>query len=198
LRTQQPLVFHAPWGNDLCDWEIEGPQLGTIDNGLFVADTPGTCRIRAILRGGDEALTSGAIVVAAEGGSEGSVGGGGAGGGGGGGGCFIATAAYGSALEPQVRVLRACRDRFLLPHPLGRRLVRAYYYYSPPLAGFIGGSARLRALVRVSLRPLVAAGGLALGPDRLPALAALLLLAALLRPAAYQTARKFRMRVLSS
>lgn len=69
--------------------------------------------------------------------------------------CFIATAAYGSPLEPQVESLRDFRDRFLVPDPLGRRLVDIYYRVSPPIAGFIAGNEALRATARAFLAPVV-------------------------------------------
>ncbi len=73
----------------------------------------------------------------------------------GGGGCFIATAAYGSDMEPHVQVLRQFRDRFLLTNAADRAFVRFYYAYSLPAASYIAKHGVLRAAVRWSLFPLV-------------------------------------------
>jgi len=84
--------------------------------------------------------------------------------------CFIATAAYGSPLAPQLQPLRAFRDRFLTPHPLGHWFVELYYRYSPPLAETLRQHDNLRAVVRMGLQPLVAfvklANEIPLSPDR--------------------------------
>ena len=69
--------------------------------------------------------------------------------------CFIATAAYGSYLEPEVELLREFRDRFLLPNAPGRAFVRWYYAHSPPIAAFIAQRPALRAATRWSLSPIV-------------------------------------------
>jgi subtilisin family serine protease len=76
-------------------------------------------------------------------------------GGGGGGGCFIATAAFGSPLHPNVKELRLFRDRHLLTNSAGRAFVNFYYKYSPSLAEIIRGNNYLRFAVRIMLAPLI-------------------------------------------
>jgi len=82
--------------------------------------------------------------------------------GGGGGGCFIATAAYGSLMEPHVKILRDFRDRFLLGNTAGDSFIRLYYKYSPPIADFIKERDSLRTMVRISLLPVVGVSWIAL------------------------------------
>lgn len=78
------------------------------------------------------------------------------------GGCFIATAAFSSVMEPHVTILRKFRDKFLTTNRLGNSFIKMYYTYSPALADFIVTHDRLRAMVRLSLIPVVAISWVAL------------------------------------
>jgi uncharacterized repeat protein (TIGR01451 family) len=73
----------------------------------------------------------------------------------GGGGCFIATAAYGSYLDPHVRSLRRFRDETLMRSGPGRALVGWYYDVSPPIAQYIQKHETFRTLTRMALAPVV-------------------------------------------
>ena len=90
--------------------------------------------------------------------------------------CFIATATYGSPMEPHVKILREFRDHFLLTNSLGKVLVEGLYYnYSPFLADFIEDHHTLRAVVRWCLLPIVGISWISLNLGPIPTLALILL-----------------------
>jgi len=62
--------------------------------------------------------------------------------------CFIATAAYGSAMAPDLRYFRKFRDEVLLKNAAGKTFVHYYYKYSPPLAHYIAAHPWLRTATR--------------------------------------------------
>ena len=76
--------------------------------------------------------------------------------------CFIATAVYGSEDHPYVKILQNFRDTYLLDNPLGRKLTKTYYHYSPSLADIIEHNRGLRVLVRYALVPITISSAFAL------------------------------------
>ena len=75
--------------------------------------------------------------------------------GGGSGGCFIVTAAFGTPMAEEVKVLCKFRDKYLLTSAIGRDFVKIYYHYSPSIASLIKTKPLLRALLRYHLKFLV-------------------------------------------
>ncbi|MDD3270265.1 MAG: hypothetical protein PHX14_13185, partial [Syntrophomonadaceae bacterium] len=70
-------------------------------------------------------------------------------------GCFIATAAYGSYLDPHVMALRQFRDHVLLSRVWGRKFVSWYYQNSPPVATYIARHTEAKIFSRLILTPLI-------------------------------------------
>lgn len=89
--------------------------------------------------------------------------------------CFIATAAYGSALEPRLNTLRHFRNKYLLLNKYGLKFVLNYYKYGPYAARWIADKPTVRALARVGLWPVYAFSYVALRFGLAAALAVLLL-----------------------
>jgi endonuclease YncB( thermonuclease family) len=81
--------------------------------------------------------------------------------------CFIATAAYGSPIDPYVKILRKLRDKHLLTNKIGRVFVRIYYSYSPVIAGYISKHDSLKVITRLGLLPVIGLSWvvLRLGPE---------------------------------
>ena len=69
--------------------------------------------------------------------------------------CFVATAAYGSYLDPKVKVLRDFRDQHLLTNAFGTELVKFYYRHSPPIARHISERETHKSIVRSVLTVVV-------------------------------------------
>jgi hypothetical protein len=65
--------------------------------------------------------------------------------------CFIATAAYGSSLDPHIDVLRWFRDSYLLKSSPGKAFVRLYYRHSPPVANWISEHPWAKTATRAAL-----------------------------------------------
>ncbi|HEY8926870.1 MAG TPA: CFI-box-CTERM domain-containing protein, partial [Polyangia bacterium] len=72
-------------------------------------------------------------------------------------GCFVATAAFGSAMEPRVESLRQARDALRSRSELFAAATDLYYRSGPVAASIISRSDSLRALARTLLAPIVAA-----------------------------------------
>ena len=72
-------------------------------------------------------------------------------------GCFVATAAYGSAMEPEVGALRTVRDALRPRSPLFAAATDLYYRSGPAAAAVIARSDVARAVVRTILGPAVEA-----------------------------------------
>jgi hypothetical protein len=88
-------------------------------------------------------------------------------------GCFVATAAWGSALEPHVEALRHARDRLRPASPLFSAATDLYYRSGPAAADLVGRSEVAKAMARRVLGPFAGLaealdGYLARDPDRVP------------------------------
>jgi len=73
--------------------------------------------------------------------------------------CVIATAAFGSELQPEIQFLRGFRDEKVMPTYGGRMFMAAfnaaYYAVSPPLAEYVAKHALAGSIVRILIYPLI-------------------------------------------
>lgn len=73
-----------------------------------------------------------------------------------GGSCFVATAAYGSRMHPDVVTLRRFRDEVLVRHQAGRAFIRFYWIIGPRMAKVVRPDHLVGHVVRLALSLCVA------------------------------------------
>lgn len=69
--------------------------------------------------------------------------------------CFIATAAFGSSMSPEVQSFRDFRDSYLMTNSVGRIFVKTYYQFSPPFARWIQHHEWAKVTARGILWPML-------------------------------------------
>ena len=131
--------------------------------------TKGTYNVYVVNPGGEQATLQNGFTVSNNGGDGNS----------GDGICFITTAAYGSRLTAEARVLTSLRDKVLMSSTVGRAFVKLYYKLSPPVADFIAKHNTARAVVRWSLSPVVGISWIVLQLGLIPTVVLILVLFAL-------------------
>lgn len=70
-------------------------------------------------------------------------------------GCYIATMVYKDYNHPKVMVLRDFRDDFLLNYFVGRKFVKFYYKYSPPLVELLRDKRIINNIIKKSLNMII-------------------------------------------
>ncbi len=80
-------------------------------------------------------------------------------------GCFVATAAYGSEMQPQVAALRSLRDTLRPRSGLVAAAVDLYYRSGPAAAAVIARSETARTLARRLLAPVAELAKVAVTAD---------------------------------
>lgn len=135
------ITIFGPMDSSTQQWSDDGADVGGFQTGDSILYT-----VKAMDGAGNLAAAS--VIANIDGGNT-------SGGGGGGGGCFIATASYGSPMEPQVEQFRSYRDIYLANHAWGRIILKMYYAFSPAPARFIGSDPTLGAASRTLLKPIL-------------------------------------------
>lgn len=108
--------------------------------------------------------------------------------------CFIASAAYGTSIEPKLDVFRKFRFKILLQREWGREFVGKYYQYGPYAARYIHDKPFLRGIARAGLYPLYGFSLLSLRYGLLPATAISVLLLMLIFAVPVLAFRRFKAR----